>query len=502
MSLTTSAQTRDETQFNRGAWAVLLIAALLIGMGIFTIIYRYLLPTDGWSYQSSVTNQVLAFDVNLVGARSELRAGDILTAVNGIAAEQILKDVYHQTPPNWRVGGRMTYNIQRDGKLLAVDIPVVAWTPAAVWHSLSDDAGTLASDAGAFAMLAVTLFTFLRRTGNAAARLLLLIGAFLTAEALSGLLPSGVSEQFDALANALNSLWFQLFVTALAPMVLTFTLVFPRPKAIVQRHASRAWLPFVWGGALQAGLILLQLLIWSGARQAGLIEEVIVAAFFSMLFMLILSIACLVHSAYSMRDAVSRAQIRWALGGFGLGILCLPLMFLIDAFGLTTDPLFKSIQSILGELAAPIIGISLAIAVLRYRLFDIDVIIRRTVVYGLLTGLLAGIYFGGVVVLQQVFVAITGQRSELAIILSTLAIAALFVPLRGGIQAVIDRRFFRRKYDAAKMLESFAVTVRDEVDATKLVTRLIDVVDETLQPIGITLWLNRELAQDRVEREK
>jgi hypothetical protein len=141
----------------------------------------------------------------------------------------------------------------------------------------------------------------------------------------------------------------------------------------------------------------------------------------------------------------------------------------------------------------PVVGVALPI--LRHQLYDIDIIIRRTVTYTILTVLLLAVYFGGVVLLQQTFVALTGQQSELAIILSTLAIAALFVPLRNGIQRVIDRRFYRKKYDAARVLELFAVTARDEVDATKLVTRLIDVVDETLQPEHISLWLSHTVGQ-------
>jgi hypothetical protein len=135
----------------------------------------------------------------------------------------------------------------------------------------------------------------------------------------------------------------------------------------------------------------------------------------------------------------------------------------------------------------PVAGIALPI--LRHRLYDIDIIIRRTITYTILTVLLLAVYFGGVVLLQQVFVGITGQRSEAAIILSTLAIAALIVPLRNRIQSVIDRRFFRRKYDAAKVLESFARTARDEVDPQQLTAKLLDAVEETMQPERVEVWL-------------
>jgi hypothetical protein len=146
--------------------------------------------------------------------------------------------------------------------------------------------------------------------------------------------------------------------------------------------------------------------------------------------------------------------------------------------------------------------VAVGIAVLRYRLYDIDIIINRTLVYGSLTATLVALYFGGIVVLQRIFVALTGQQSTLAVVASTLLIAALFNPLRRRIQSFIDRRFYRRKYDARKTLEDFSVKLRDETDLDALEDDLVGVVTGTMQPAHVSLWLRPDTASTRREGQE
>ncbi len=195
-------------------------------------------------------------------------------------------------------------------------------------------------------------------------------------------------------------------------------------------------------------------------------------------------------------NAVQRQQTKWVMFGlvFGIGlnvIFYLPGQF----FPALAQP--GSLYSLISN--GPFIGstlalipISLGIAVLRSRLWDIDPLINRTLVYGSLTAALAIIYFLGVVAMQEIFHALTGQhQSPVAVVISTLLIAALFTPLRRRLQTGIDRRFYRRKYDAEKMLRSFAGSVRDEVELDALTRHLMAVVDETIQPAHASLWLKR-----------
>jgi hypothetical protein len=140
------------------------------------------------------------------------------------------------------------------------------------------------------------------------------------------------------------------------------------------------------------------------------------------------------------------------------------------------------------------IPISVGIAVTRYRLYEIDLIINRTLVYGTLTAMLVALYLGGIVVLQRLFVMLTGERSTLAVVASTLLIAALFNPLRRRIQSFIDRRFYRRKYDTRKTLESFSAQLRNETGLETLRGDLVGVVRETMQQAHVSLWLRPEAA--------
>jgi hypothetical protein len=188
-----------------------------------------------------------------------------------------------------------------------------------------------------------------------------------------------------------------------------------------------------------------------------------------------------------------REQIKWlafaaSILGLAVSSYVIPANVLPDG-AVGADRLWVNLLEDVVTLSFAGVPVAMGIAILRFRLYDIDEVINRTLVYGSLTATLALIYFGGIVLLQRVFVVLTGQESTLAVVASTLLIAALFSPLRGRVQTFVDRRFYRRKYDAAKALETFSAKLRDETDLEALNDELVGVVGETMQPAHVSLWL-------------
>ena len=209
---------------------------------------------------------------------------------------------------------------------------------------------------------------------------------------------------------------------------------------------------------------------------------------------------CMLASALSlvMRYRHSRGEEREQIKWIAFAASVVGLLYLITMVGSFTfsgpwgaagTPLWLGLLQQAALVSFTAVPIAVGFAVLKYRLYVIDLLMNRTLVYGALTAALVAIYFGNIVLLQRVFVSLTGQKSTLAVVASTLVIAALFNPLRRRIQSFIDRRFYRKKYDAAKTLETFSTKLRDETDLDSLNRELVGVVWETMQPAHVSLWL-------------
>jgi hypothetical protein len=286
--------------------------------------------------------------------------------------------------------------------------------------------------------------------------------------------------------------WFSSWAWILLTYVPTSFVLLLFPDG---RLPSPRWRPVAWGAALGiAGSVA------GYALEAGPLEDFpqianpygIDGPIVGMVGVAgsIVAAGSLVASAISlivrMRSAGSeqRQQIKWlAYGGtVVVGTIC--VSGLINLWNVP-------VSIVVGNVALLGLPVFTGIAIVKHHLYDIDLLINRTLVYGSLTTMLVVVYVGGIVLSQRVFVGLTGQEElpQLAIVASTLMIAALFAPLRRRIQATIDRRFYRRKYDSAKMLSVFSARLRDETDLGTLSDDLVGVVKETMQPEHVTLWL-------------
>jgi len=217
-------------------------------------------------------------------------------------------------------------------------------------------------------------------------------------------------------------------------------------------------------------------------------------------------VICAFAQAYRYRWAsgpVQRQQIKWLVFGVAAlaALLCayfLPLTLFpaLDQPGAASLSYDLVGRALVGSVAFVLIPPSIGVAILRYRLWDIDLIINRTLVYGSLTVLLSVAYYGSVVSLEQLLRVLTRQGSALSVVASTLAIAALFNPLRFRVQWFVDKRFYRRKYDARQTLEAFSEKLRDASDLDRLGDDLVAVANETVQPTHASLWLRPEASQE------
>lgn len=343
---------------------------------------------------------------------------------------------------------------------------------------------------GAFAVVGALLIA--KRPTN-------LVGWILAASGLMvGIFPAGDSYAAyvmttrgrpDALAvvGAWAQGWYWYLLLALALIYLP--LFFPDGCL-----PSRRWLPF----ALMMGIVTLTLVILGaltdtltgqdvdyrienpiGIEGLGPSESLPVFPVFGVLLGIGL-VGAIVAVIVRFRRArgIERQQMKWFLYAAAL----------IPSF-LVLDYLPRILSGAVLGLIILALPTAIGIAVLRYRLYDIDLVVNRTLVYGSLTATLALVYLGGVVSLQYVFRAFAGSESQLAVVVSTLAIAALFSPLRRRIQGFIDRRFYRRKYDAYRTLDEFGARLREETDLDALSAHLVEVVRETMQPAHVSLWM-------------
>jgi hypothetical protein len=315
-----------------------------------------------------------------------------------------------------------------------------------------------------------------------------------------------LSEERGSLPGGEALSWIASWLWVLHVGLFVFlALLFPDGKL-----ASGRWRPFAWfaAAAVVVGLVAAA---FSPGPIRGLepIDNPLgigrasnaVVALEVLIFGLGLGAAASMFARLRRARGVERQQLKWF--AYAVAVLAggTTLTNVVsNAVGVGWLRWVGFLPTIVGLVGLPV---AVGIAILRYRLYNIDLLINRTLVYGALTATLALIYFGGVAATEAIFRALTGQEEQpqLAVVISTLVIAALFIPLRRRIQSFIDRRFYRSKYDAAKTLEGFSAKLRDETDLDALSNDLVGVVNETMQPAHVSLWLRPDTAQKQNKGE-
>ncbi len=328
------------------------------------------------------------------------------------------------------------------------------------------------------------------------------IGWLLILPALALGVPNALSPSPAApLPDLTLGLWLVTWVNTWGWLLVIFPIFLILLYFPTGRPPSSAW---NWVNWLAMGLALFFIALsaffetlgadWKYPNPIGLVPDKVVngpfmAAWGIALVTVSAASAISLFVRYRRAQIVERQQIKWLLYAGGIFVLVYALVILMTASSGQESSFASGWLDLLLALSILTLPVAITIAILRYRLFDIDIIIRKTLVYAVLTGLLGLVYFGVILVLQSIFATVSGEQSPITIVVSTLVIAALFGTLRRRVQDFIDRRFFRRKYDAEKTLAAFAQFTRDETDLESLTAELQRVVSETMQPERATIWL-------------
>jgi hypothetical protein len=469
--------------------AVLVFACTLVALSCAQLAYRIWLPTEGWAYESldEFGANTLFFSRNLLGEPTPLRPGDQLVALDGVpyGTMDLLRSP--GVSDRARPGDVVTYSVLRDGEVLDLAVPLKRWTGQAVLVQLADP-GVLIGFVANWLLFGLSIFVLLRRIAEPAARALLLFVAVSLANNMN-LVPDGATTQYSRVWPLTAFFNYLIWAILLTPSLLVLTLTFPRPKEFLRRWPWLLLLPYA--------------AFWLLLAAVGPSFEVVGYGLSGAFF--ILSLLAVLHSVLTQRDTVSRAQLLWGFGGF-LALLLTYMPFFFGVFlsiaGIDVETLgwYTLLGNTLTSLGFPLFQVMIAVAILRYRLFDIEVIIRRTLVYSVLTIALGLVYLASVIGLQALFVRLTGQESTLAVVASTLGIATLFGPLRTHVQRFIDRRFFRRRYDGGQVLSAFAGRAQREAELDTLAADVLGVVRETLEPERARLWIVMPAATEREPR--
>jgi hypothetical protein len=453
------------------------LVACMLAAGAAFVGLRLVTPSDGTQLPPRTGAWTGAGVVVSAQPQGALRDRDLVTAIDGVALGGAGRGWW---APAHQLADGLTYQVVRGGRPQQVSVVL---RRAAVAGPLLQAWGTMLFVVVLFGVVA---YLYARRAGPATSALLVLAGGLLASTPAAEI---GVSA-VDARGGLL--LWLYLLDTLVVYVMgwsglVVFMLLFPRPWPVLAR---RRWLLPVAAAAPPAVLVAWAL----AARGAGLtrwVGRVIAAESWIVMAVLAATIVLGVARYLTTTDLVGRQQLKWLTGGACLSATLALLLWFGPELVVGRDLLPAGW---LGFSGLPVVA-GLTVAVLRYRLFDLDRVVSRTVSYALLTVLLGGGYAGVVLGVGRLL----GRGSSLLVAAATLAVAALFQPARRRVQQAVDQRFNRRRYDAAQTIQTFSARLRQQVDLDTLTSELLAVAEQAMQPTQVALWLGPSVAASHAE---
>ena len=470
-------------------WLMLAIGALCLALAALVWVYQLHSPSDGARMSKlplATTQDGIYIDV-LVG-NSSLQSGDLVTSVQGKSMVALAETIWQPSSwgSPWTVGESILYKVERQGK--QIEIPVLLGKQP-VNAILSRNWSVLLFT---FIFQLIAIFILVQKPREPAAQALFLWGMttshFYVWSTYNQIYDFVSGYGFWLYMSVASILWVSSWAAGLH-----LALTFPSPLPRLKRNPWLIWMLYPVSYAIYLLYLVFSRLItssrleWIGYWNRG--DSLIAILLF------IPSVIAMVRQYRLHRSGPERQKIQWVVySGLFSGSVAVVLYLVPEFLGLP-----RLGVNVIGILLLPF-PLAVALAIWRYQLFDINLIIHRTLVYGTLTLILGLVFFSSVALLQALFSVILNQKSEISIVISTLTIAALFNPLRNRLQNGIDRRFYRRKYDAEQMLARFAAKAREETDVEQLCSELVWVIEETMQPNVVTLWLKKESQKIRPEK--
>jgi signal transduction histidine kinase len=480
-SLESLEQAQSEHRFDRSSYFVLWLSVALLLMGIAQKAYRFTLPTDGFSTKTAETSNAPIFQENLLGLPSPLKEGDEFIAVNGLSYDMRVRSSMLLRPEQrlLKAGETAQYTVLRNGQEITLEVPLYHWTAWGVVKAFFDKVGQgFPSNYASWVAIALAGFVFWQRPRNITAQLMLLFYTVETSIFISRLASSmSVADLINPLAYWL-SLTFGHVSYAIfeAPLLLHLCLTFPQPKPFLKHYP---WL-IVAIYSLPWPLFFLD--VFFGYS----VFSFVVFGFYALLCAFALT-----HTFFSSKDSVNQARVRWFAFGFTVSSL-FALLYVLNNFGLIPQNVYKGVSVFPSGL---VLTICLAIAVLGYRLFDIDIIINRTLVYGALSACVIGLYIlvvGGLGVLFRI------QGNLVLSLLATGFVAVLFQPLRERLQRFVNRLMYGEREEPYKLFSRLNQRIENAVEPERILPTVLETISQALKLPYASVVLYREVNNEIV----